>query len=150
MVSKQDNDLSSVDVPNARFDFRERAYQPRWILLTARCAGIANEAATIEMSLDDWIHLAPVQYVVKLELSQQQPRRPRALISNSSEALPVPRGHIEWKEGQNWVVITAYRVGTQEPVTVEMPLGQWLPLQPVRAAVRDGLDNWVYGQMPKW
>jgi hypothetical protein len=143
------NTVPPADVPNAHFEFREKAWQPRWIILTAHREG-SDEPVTVEMSLDDWIHLAPVQYVVKLELSQQQPRRPRAQISSSSEALPVPRGHIEWKDGQNWVVVTARRLGTQEAVTVEMTLGQWSPLKPVRAAVQDGLDNWVYGQMPKW
>jgi hypothetical protein len=143
------NTIPPIDVPSARFDFRERSYQPHWIVLTALRTG-SDEPVTVEMSLDQWIHLAPVQYVVKLELSQQQPRRPRAPIHDPAVMPPVPRGHIEWKDGQNRVVITAYRAGTQEPVTLEMTLGQWFPLKPVRAAVQDGLDNWVDRQMPKW
>jgi hypothetical protein len=137
------------DIPNARFEYREKAYQPHWIVITANRAG-SNEPATVEMSLDQWIRLAPVQYVVKLELSQQQPRRPGAGANNSGEGLPVPRGHIEWRDGQNWVVLTANRAGTQEVVTVDMTLGQWFPLKPVRAAVEDGLDSWLDRQMPKW
>jgi hypothetical protein len=140
---------SSNNIPNARFEYREKGYQRRWIVITANLAG-SDEPVTVEMSLDQWIHLAPVQYAVKLELSRQQPRRPGAAANDSTTTLPVPRGHVEWRDGQNWVVLTAHRAGTQEAVTVEMTLGQWFPLKPVRAAVEDALDNWLYRQMPKW
>ena len=137
------------DIPHARSEYREKAYQPRWVILTAHRAS-SDEPITVEMNLDQWIDLAPVQYVIKLELSQQQPRRPRAVSNHSGGALPVPRGHIEWKDGQNWVVLTAYRAGTQEPVTVEMTLGQWFVLKPVRDAVYDELESWQDRRMPKW
>ena len=88
--------------------------------------------------------------MVKLELPQPQPRRPSAISNNSGGVLPVPRGHIEWKGGRNWVVLTAYRAGTQEAVTVEMPLGHWFVLKPVRDAVYDELESWQDRRMPKW
>jgi hypothetical protein len=148
-ASTMTNTIPSSEIPNAVFEYRKNAYQARWIILTAHRIG-SGETVTVEMSLDQWIKLAPVQYVVKLELSQQQPRRPRPVTDDSARTLPVPQGYIEWKDGQNWVVLTAYRAGTEEAVTVEMTLGQWLPLKPVRAAVRDGLDNWQDRKMPKW
>lgn len=142
------NTTAVSDIPNAHFESR-REYHPTWIVLTA-CRVDSADSATVEMNLTQWFNLAPVQYVIKLELSRQQPRRPSAIINTSPAALPVPRGHIEWKNGQNWVVLTAYRSGTQEATTVEMTLGQWFALKPVRFMVADRLDRWRDRASPTW
>jgi len=55
---------------------------------------------------------------------------------------PFPRGHIEWKDGQNWVILTAYCAGSDEVTTVEVPLTQWFALVPVRCAVEERLERW--------
>jgi hypothetical protein len=93
------------------------------------------------MTLAQWFDLPPVQYVVKVELSRQQPRRP-AGITIPAAALPVPRGHIEWRDGQNWVILTAYRAGSQEAATIEVTLTQWFALIAVRSAVEERLERW--------
>jgi len=142
--------VAPSEFPTARFEFRNEGYQPRWILVTAYRAGSSDNLVTVEMDFGQWLALAPVQYVVKLELSQQQPRRPVAAAEDSVATPMVPRGHIEWKDGQNWVALTANRAGTQEPVTIEMTLWQWFGLKPVRAAVDDQLVNWHDRKMPKW
>ena len=85
------------DIPSAHFVLK-RDYQPHWIVLTAHSAG-SNEVATVEMSLDQWIKLPPVRYAVKLEISGRKPRRPVAIVRNPAVTLPVPRGHIERREG---------------------------------------------------
>jgi hypothetical protein len=90
--------LMNQEIPQGRLDFWDN--QTR-ILITAHRAG-TEEVVTIDMTLGQWLELSPVQYVIKLELSRQQPRRPTASIGR--EAAPVPRAHIEWEEGQNWVV----------------------------------------------
>src|SRR5689334_4033910 len=113
---------STGEIPTARFEFRnEERYQPYWIVVTAYRSG-SNDPVTFEMDFGQWHALAPVQYVIKLELSQKQPRRPSP---DSERPTTVPHGHIEWKNGQNWVVVTAHRIGTKEAVTIEMTLGQW-------------------------
>jgi hypothetical protein len=72
------------------------------------------------------------------------------MTNDSADTQPVPHGHIEWKDGQNWVVVTANRIGIQEPITLEMTLAQWLALRPVRRAVEAVLENWHDRKMPKW
>jgi hypothetical protein len=142
---------SPSDIPSAHFDARIQDYDPCWIILNAYRAGtnevVTNEVVTVEMSYGQWLDLPPVEYVIKLELSRQQPRCPRAVAGNAAETLAVPRGHVEWKDGQNWVVITAFRAGTQDPVTVEMTLGQWFGLKPVGYAVMNRLESWQERKM---
>jgi hypothetical protein len=138
----------SADIPNTRGELRRDADHPHWFILTA-CRADSNDPVAVELSLGQWWDLAPMQYVVKLELSRQQPRRPSP-ITNGSAALPVTRGHIEWKNGQNMVVLTAHRYGTQEPITVEMTLAQWIILSPVRYIVTEHLDRWRDRQPPRW
>jgi hypothetical protein len=84
--------------------------------------------------------------IIKLELSRQQPRRPVGASSEAATSLPVPRGHMEWKDGQNWVILTAFRTGTKEPVTLEFTLWQWLRLIPVRYAVEERLERWQWSK----
>jgi hypothetical protein len=67
---------SSNDIPNARFEYREKGYQRHWIVITANLAG-SDEPVAVEMSLDQWIRLAPVQYAVKLELGSSHAVRAR-------------------------------------------------------------------------
>jgi hypothetical protein len=132
--------LMNQEIPQGRLDFWDN--QTR-ILITAHRAG-TEEVVTIDMTLGQWLELSPVQYVIKLELSRQQPRRPTASIGR--EAAPVPRAHIEWKEGQNWVVLTAFRARTEEPVTMEFSLWQWMGLIPVRYAVEERLERWQWNK----
>ncbi len=126
------------DAPYGRLDWKEGQ---NWVILTARQAG-SEQLVTVEMTLEQWFDLPPVQYVVKMELSRQQPRRPSGITNEPAAALPVPRGHIEWKDGQNWVVLTACRTGSQDAVTVKLTLGQWFALIPVRYAVEERLERW--------
>jgi hypothetical protein len=51
---------------------------------------------------------------------------------------------MEWKDGQDWVILTAFRTGTKEPVTLEFTLWQWLRLIPVRYAVEERLERWQW------
>src|SRR5262245_49754631 len=105
------------DIPRAHFEVR-KDWHIRWVILTAyRTGGL--DPITVEMPLGQWLELPVVQYVVKLETSQQQPRTPRAMTTIHTAELPVPRGHLEWKEGRNWVVLTANRLGSQEAATVQ-------------------------------
>ncbi|MGA7487239.1 MAG: hypothetical protein WBW74_09940 [Xanthobacteraceae bacterium] len=53
---------------------------------------------------------------------------------------------MEWKDGQNWVILTAYRSGTRDPVTLEFTLWQWLELIPVRYAVEERLERWQWNK----
>lgn len=46
----------------------------------------------------------------------------------------VPRSRIAWRDGQNRVRLVAFRAGTQEQVTVEMTLDEWMRLEAVRYA----------------
>jgi len=138
--------VASGEIPTSRLDFRNKGYQPYWMLVTAYRSG-SNEPVTIEMDFGEWLAFAPVQYVVKLELSQKQPRRP---APNKDRPETVPHGHIEWRDGQNWVVVTAHRTGTQEAVTIEMTLWQWFGLKMVRFAVEQHLTNWHDRKMPRW
>jgi hypothetical protein len=143
------NTVSSSDVPSGIYVLKRDARNPHWVVLTAQRADGEGPVA-VEMTAGEWYHLPPVQYAVKLQLSQQQPRRPSRTRNDNDAAatLPIPRGHIEWKDGQNWVILTANRVGTQEPVTVEMTLAEWFALLPVRAAIRHGLDEWRARKKP--
>jgi hypothetical protein len=138
IVSTIMNTIASSEVPYGRLDWKENQ---NWVILTARRTG-SEEPVTVEITLAQWLDLPPVQYVMKTELSRQQPRRPGALATDPALAHSVPRGHIEWKEGQNWVVLTAYAVGSQAAVTIEIPLGQWFALIPVRYAVEERLERW--------
>ena len=125
------------DVPRGR-DFKEAQY---WVVVTARRVG-SDEPATVEMTLDKWYKLPPVQYVVRLQLSRQQPRRPHVATTDPGVAPDIPCAHIEWKNGQNWVVLTAYRAGSREVTTVEMTLGQWFAFGPVQSIVEERLERW--------
>ena len=127
------------DIPSAHFVLK-RDYQPHWIVITAYRAG-SDEAATVEMNLDQWIKLPPVRYAVKLEISGRKPRRPAAAVRDPAVTLPVPRGHIESREGQDWVIVTAYRAGSKEVVSVEMTLAQWFALKPIRYAVSSQMER---------
>jgi hypothetical protein len=138
----------SADIPNTRGEQRRDAYHPHWFILTAYRAD-TTDPVEVELSLDQWWDLAPMQYTLKLELSRQQPRRPSA-IAEGPTALSIPRGHIEWKNGQNMVVITAHRYQTQEPMTVEMTLAQWMMLKPVRYIVMEHLDRWRDREPARW
>ena len=84
------NTVAQRDTPYGRLNFKE--YQ-NWVILTARRAG-SEDLVTVEMTLDQWFDLPPVQYVVKTELSRQQPRRPAATSTDPAAIFPVPRGHI--------------------------------------------------------
>jgi hypothetical protein len=139
---------ASDDIPDTRGELRRDASHPHWFILKAYRAD-SNDPVEVELSLDQWWDLAPMQYTLKLELSRQQPRRP-SRITDGSAALSVPRGHIEWKNGQNMVVLTAHRYGTQESITVEMTLAQWIVLSPVRYIVTEHLDRWRDRQLPRW
>jgi hypothetical protein len=134
------NTMPTSDIPNARTEYRQKDWQPYWIIVTAHRTG-TEEPATVEMNLDQWVKLPTVQYVVKLELSQKQPRCPREMPEHSLATQPVPHSYIKWRDGRNWVILTAYRAGTQDPVTVEMTLGQWFALKPVQHIVDDGLEG---------
>jgi hypothetical protein len=129
--------LTNQDIPRGRMDFWDNRTR---MLVTAYCAG-TNEVVTIDMTAEQWLELPPVQYVIKLELSRQQPRRPAAVIGDGAASASVPRAHIEWKEGQNRVVLTAFRTRTEEPVTIEMTLWQWMGLIPVRYVVEERLER---------
>jgi hypothetical protein len=142
------NTVASDNVPSGIYVLRSDARNPYWLVLTAHRADGQGPVA-VEMTAGEWYYLPPVQYFVKLHLSQQQPRRPSRTDNDPTAVLPVPRGHIEWKGGQNWVVVTAHRAGTQEPVTVEMTLADWFALMPVRSAVRDGLEGWQRKRRPQ-
>ena len=137
--------IAPDEIPRGYSGFKEKDIH-NWVFLTAFAAG-SQDPMTVEMTLDQWIVLPPVQYVVKLHLSKQQPRRPTVITNDPAATLHVPRGHIEWRDGQNWVVLTAYRTGTQEAVTLEMTLAQWFALKPVRDSVKERLDHW---QDNKW
>jgi hypothetical protein len=50
--------------------------------------------------------------------------------------------HIEWKDGQNWGILTAYCAESDEVTTVEVTLTQWFALVPVRYAVEERLERW--------
>jgi hypothetical protein len=140
------------DIPRARMI--PRLDPPRVVvIITAYQAG-TKEPATIEMRLEQWMDLLPVQYVVKLQLSKQQPRRPTQTNGSDAES-PVPRGHIEWRDGQNWVVVTAARADTGEPVTFEMTLAQWFTFAPVQWATDFRLGRWrehkeIFGPRPRF
>jgi hypothetical protein len=126
------------DVPRGRWDFKEAQH---WIVVTARGVG-SDEPATVEMTLDQWYKLPPVQYVVRLQLSRQQPRRPRAATHDPGVVHNIPHASIEWKDGQNWVILTAYRAGSREVTSVEMTLGQWIAFGPVQSIVEERLERW--------
>jgi hypothetical protein len=138
IVSTIMNTIASSEVPYGRLDWKQNQ---NWVILTARRTG-SEEPATVEITLAQWLDLPPVQYVMKTELSRQQPRRPGTVTNDLASAHSVPRGHIEWKEGQNWVILTAYAVVSQAAVTIEIPLGQWFALIPVRYAVEERLERW--------
>lgn len=144
--------MSTVDVPSGVYEFRNKDFRnPYWVTLTAYRAD-GKGPVVVEMTASEWHYLPLVQYVVKLLLSQQQPRRPSKISNDNDPAatLPIPRAHIEWKDGQNWVILTSNQAGTQEAVTVEMTLAEWFDLMPVRSEVRDGLEAWQQKRMPKW
>jgi hypothetical protein len=130
------------DMPHGRLDFREGQF---WVIVPAPRVG-TEDVVTVDMTFDQWLELPPVQYVIKLELSRQQPRRPTGAASGSPASLPVPCGHMEWKDGQNWVILTAFRTGTKEPVTLEFTLWQWLELRPVRYAVEERVERWQWNK----
>jgi hypothetical protein len=132
-------DIMPSDIPSAHFVLK-RDYHPHWIVLTAHRSG-SKEAVAVEMNLDQWIKLPPVRYAVKLELSGRKPRQPAAVVRDPPVALPVPRGHIESREGQDWVVVTACRAGSEEVVSVEMTLAQWVALKPIRYAVMSQMER---------
>jgi hypothetical protein len=125
--------VASNDVPRGRLDWR----RDHWVVILTTDLTGNGEALTVEMTLDQWLDFPPVQYVIKTELSRQQPRRPAGITNDPATAHVVPRGHIEWKDGQNWVVLTAYAA-----VTVEVTLTQWFALAPVRYAVEERLERW--------
>jgi len=136
IVSIMMNTVESSDVPRGLLDWRS----DHWVVvLTAYRTG-SDKAVTVEMTLAQWFELPPVQYVVKIELSRQQPRRPTRVTCD--DATTVPRGHIEWKNGQNWVILTAYCAGGDEVTTVEVTLTQWFALILVRCAVEERLERW--------
>lgn len=134
--------LINQEIPQGRLDFWDNQMR---ILITAHRAG-TEEVVTIDMTLGQWLELPPVQYVIKLELSRRQPRRPTGAISDGATSTSVPRAHIAWKEGQNWVVLTAFRTRTEEPVTMEFTLWQWMELIPVRYAVEERLERWQWNK----
>jgi hypothetical protein len=127
-----------LDAPHGRLDFRDGR---TWVVVPAPRVG-TEDVVTVDMTLEQWLELPPVQYVIKLELSRQQPRRPTGAGSGPHASPPVPHGHMEWRDGQNWVILTACRFGTKEPVTLEFTLWQWLQLIPVRYAVEMRLERW--------
>jgi hypothetical protein len=135
--------VASSNVPSGIYVLKSDARNPHWLILTAHRAD-GEGPVEIEMTAGEWYSLPPVQFVLKLHLSQQQPRRPSPTSNDNDPAavLPIPRAHIEWKDGQNWVILTAHRAGTQEPVTVEMTLADWFALMPVRLAVSNRLAEW--------
>jgi hypothetical protein len=138
IISIMMNTVESSDVPRGLLDWRS----DHWVVvLTAYRTG-SDKVVTVEITLAQWLDLPPVQYVVKIELSRQQPRRPADITGDPAAALPVPRGHIEWKDGQNWVILTAYCAGSKETATVEVTLTQWFFLIPVRCAVEERLERW--------
>jgi hypothetical protein len=137
------------DIPSEHIELRDDPRHPHWVILTAYRID-SQDPVTVEIPYDQWIFLPPIQYVIKLELSRQQPRRPAAVSNTPGETLPVPRGHVEWKDGQNWVVLTACRIGTQEAVTVEMTLGQLFTLRLMRLDVREQLECWHDRKRPVW
>jgi hypothetical protein len=128
--------IARTKPPQGRLDYKNNQ---SWVIVTACRAG-TEELVTIETTLGQWLDLPPVQYVVKTALSRRQPRGP-TLVSNDTVLL-VPRAHIEWREGQNWVVLTAHLFESYDVVTVDIPLHEWFRLIPVRHAVEDRLERW--------
>jgi hypothetical protein len=128
--------IARTKPPHGRLDYKNNQ---SWAIVTACRAG-TEELVTIETTLRQWLDLPPVQYVVKTALSRQQPRRP-TLVSDDTASL-VPRAHIEWREGQNWVVLTAHLLESHDVVTVDIPLHERFCLIPVRHAVEDRLERW--------
>ena len=133
------NAFPPLGIPNA--DWVADSSIARRLVLTACRAG-TWDPVTIEMTEFEWFDLVPVKYVVKLALSRKQPRRPKNTAEESATSLVVPRGHIEWRDGQNWVILTARRAGTQDPVTVDMTLAQWFALEPVQFAIDSEFERW--------
>jgi hypothetical protein len=129
--------IARTKPPHGRLDYK---HNQSWAIVTACRAG-TEELVTIETTLEQWLDLLPVQYVVKTALSRQQPRRPIP-VSNDDASSLVPRAHIEWREGQNWVVLTAHLLESRDAVTVDIPLHEWFCLIPVRHAVEDRLERW--------
>jgi hypothetical protein len=130
--------IAPTDVPRGVLDWR---HSHLVVVVTAQRTG-GEDAVIIEMTLDEWYDLPPVQYAIKTELSRKQPRRPTKPVDDRAAELPVPRGHIEWRDGQNWVVLTARVIGRHDVATVEMTLGRWFALMPVRAVVEERLERW--------
>jgi hypothetical protein len=139
---KQVGVTPQFDMPHGRLDFREGRF---WVVVPAPRVG-TEDVVTVDMTFEQWLELPPVQYVVKLELSRQQPRRPTGAASGPPASLPVPHGYMEWRDGQNCVILTAYRTGTEEPATLEFTLWQWLRLVPVRSAVEERLERWQWNK----
>ena len=134
------NTVAPIDIPHGRLEQRPHEKHNFVILTAFRAEG--EDPITVEMTLDQWLDLPPVQYVVKTELSRQQPRRPTGVTDDPTTTHVVPRGHIEWKDGQNWVVLTAHVAGSKEATTVGMTLTQWFALNLVRYAVDEQLERW--------
>ena len=130
--------VAPTEVPRALLDSRIT----HWAVLVTACRAGSDEVVTVETTLDQWIELPVVQFVIKTELARKQPRRPTKTADDPGAALPVPRGHIGWRDGQNWVSLTAQLRGSQDVATVEMPLGQWFALVAVRYAVEEHLERW--------
>jgi hypothetical protein len=96
IVSRMMNTVASKDVPHGRLD--QRPHQMHSIvILAAYRAGSAN-LVTVKTTLDQWLDLPPVQYVVKTELSRQQPRRPTRVTGD--DATTVPRGTLNGRTGR--------------------------------------------------
>jgi hypothetical protein len=125
-------------VPRGLLDWR----RTHWAVVVTACRAGSDEVVTVEMTLDQWAELPLVQFVAKTELSRKQPRRPTKATDEVGAALPVPRGHIVWRDGQNWISLTAQLLGSPDAVTVEMTLGEWFALVAVRAVVEEQLERW--------
>jgi hypothetical protein len=130
-----------ISAPYGRFDWRqnERKFGQYFVVITAYCRAV-DDMVTIEMTAEEWAALPPVQYAANLLLSRQQPRRP-GITSDPDSATRVPRGHIEWKDGQNWVTVTALGDAGQGVITVEITLAEWFSFMPVQTAVEDRLSQ---------
>ena len=94
---------------------------------------------SLEMDLEQWSSLPPVEYAVKLATAKKQPRLPK---NAPCDPTAIPRAHIEWKRGENWVVLTASPRNSAEKLTTEIPLGTWFTMPAVQFEIEKTRERW--------
>jgi hypothetical protein len=108
------------------------------ITITGRCTG-GDESATVEMTERDWQLLAPVRQAVEEERKRLHiSAAPLAMVA--ADAVPaLPRAHLERRQDQTWVILTACRAGGTDAVSLEIPWPQWSALAPIYWLATDGV-----------